>query len=146
MTISVMSAARYLCDACDWKISNLELQKMLYIAQMLHLGATGKRLCDTTFEAWDYGPVSRELYGKVKAFGSNPIRDVFLGAPSVSDSLERDTLDAVARHFRSMSSAKLVAMTHWEKGAWYKNYQPGAKGIVIPDDDIIDEHRARSKS
>jgi uncharacterized phage-associated protein len=138
--ISVFSAARYLCSKCDWKISNLELQKMLYISQMIYMGSNdGARLCDTQFQAWDYGPVSPELYSKVKAFGSNY-------AEEITDNKMLECLDAIAMHFGCGSAAKLVSMTHWNGGAWYKNYVSRIKGIVISDNDIMDEYQARARA
>ena len=143
--VSVFSAARYLCSKCGWEISNLELQKMLYISQMLYMGNNnGARLCDTQFQAWDYGPVSPELYRKVKGFGSNYVMDVFFSAKEITDNKVIECLDAVAKHFGCGSAAKLVSMTHWNGGAWYKNYVSGIKGIVISDRDILDEYRARA--
>ena len=38
MTISAFAAAREVCQATGWATSNLALQKILYIAQMMHLG------------------------------------------------------------------------------------------------------------
>jgi hypothetical protein len=52
---SVSDIARRFCARGDWCVTNLELQKMLYIVQMLYMGETnGHRLIQTQFEAWDY--------------------------------------------------------------------------------------------
>ena len=49
MSVSALSAAKTFCELRDWKISNLELQKLLYIAQMLHLGRYGTPLISERF-------------------------------------------------------------------------------------------------
>lgn len=142
--LDVSSAARRLCERSGWSLTNLELQKMLYLAQLYFIGQTNVRLVDETFEAWDYGPVSPRVYHRVKAFGSAPIRDVFHGAmPIVDPGLAKyldDAYDALAKQ----SAGQLVAITHWPEGAWAKNYIPGARGIPIPDEDIIAEYRKRA--
>jgi uncharacterized phage-associated protein len=77
MAISVLSAGRTLCELRGWSVSNLELQKILYLAHMYYLGRHGGPLIREEFEAWDYGPVVPELYHHVKGFGGGPVRNVF---------------------------------------------------------------------
>jgi|GEM_PF-6636616 len=58
MAVHALSAARAICELRDWEVSNLELQKILYIAHMVYLGETDSHpLIKENFEAWDYGPV-----------------------------------------------------------------------------------------
>jgi uncharacterized phage-associated protein len=42
MSIPAYSAARYICARGDWRVTNLALQKILYLAHMVHLGRTGQ--------------------------------------------------------------------------------------------------------
>lgn len=144
MAVPVFDAAKYLCSVSGWKLSNLELQKISYIAQMLFMGAhDGARLIETDYEAWDYGPVSPELYHKVKSFGANPVPDIFLWAKPVEDEEYKVALRDVCKHLMKRRAGELVAITHWQDGAWAKHYVPGARNIVIPDEDILDEYRKR---
>mgnify|MGYP006283548483 CR=1 FL=1 len=77
MTVSVLSAAKRLAARSGWTLSNLELQKILYLAHMVHLGRTdGAPLVHGLFEAWDYGPVHPDLYHRVKIFGSSPVKNI----------------------------------------------------------------------
>ena len=145
MTISSFSAAKMICERSGWEITNLELQKILYMAHMVHMGRTaGERLVDTTFEAWDYGPVDPRLYARVRMFGSDPVEDVFFrdAAPDAGTP-EHANLDEACNALIGRSSGDLVAMTHWKDGAWAKVYQPGVRHISIPDDLILEEFRAR---
>ena len=141
--LDVSSAARRLCERSGWKLTNLELQKMLYLAQMQFLGQTGERLVDESFEAWDYGPVSPCIYHQVKAFGSSAIKDVFHGAPPIIDQSILNYIDSAYNSLSKYSAGKLVSITHWEDGAWAKNYIPNTKGVPIPDEDIIVEYKQR---
>jgi len=145
MSVGINSAARRLCARAGWAITNLKIQKLLYLAQMFHLGATGQRLINTQFEAWDFGPVEPSLYRTVKIFGDKPIEDVFFHAREIdSATSEAQYLDNVCDQLANWTPAKLVSITHWSKGAWAKHYVPGIKGIIIPDQDIVDEYRART--
>jgi uncharacterized phage-associated protein len=143
MTVSSFAAARRICSNGSWQVTNLALQKILYLAHMVHMGKTKSRLIDASFEAWDYGPVEPNLYRRVRIFGDKSIQDVFFSEPDLSGTSEGASIDEACRHLLSKRPGALVAMTHWDKGAWAKNYAPGGKGIVIPDADIIAEYDAR---
>lgn len=137
-------AAKFFCERSGWSLTNLALQKIIYIAHMVHMGENdGARLVNETFEAWDYGPVSPRLYARVRVFGADPVRNVFHGTPVVTDKLALAQLESSAKALLHKRPAELVALTHWPKGAWAKNYRPGALHIPIPDADILDEYRAR---
>jgi uncharacterized phage-associated protein len=125
----------------------LQLQKILYIAQMIHLGRFGRRLTDGVFEAWDYGPVEPTVYQKVRMFGSGPIQDVFFDARRFKEDDERrEVLKAVCDDLLDKPASTLVEITHWKHGAWAKHYVPGTRGIIIPDDDMRAEYFDRRKS
>lgn len=143
MPVTAISAAKRLCSQSNWTLTNLKLQKLLYIAHMIHLGEHGRPLIDASFEAWDYGPVVPELYRRVKVFGSDSIGNVFRLIPDTPEGTERTTLDDTLRNLGSESAGKLVAITHWEDGAWADHYAPGRRGIVIPNVDIANEFRRR---
>jgi len=143
MPVSVFSAARHLCEQSGWTVSNLKLQKIIFLAHMVHLGEKQRPLITEGFQAWDYGPVSHPLYQRVKAFGSSPIRNVFHGDPTISDSDALEVLNDVYRQVGGWSAGRLVDETHRPNGAWERTYIPGAMGIPIPDDVILAEYRAR---
>ena len=131
MAVHALSAARSLCELRDWTISNLALQKILYIAHMFHLGRTGAPLISEQFEAWDYGPVVPEVYRRVRGFGSERIRNVFHWVPGVPEgSSEMQLIHEAADATKGMTPGRLVSITHSENGAWYKCYKPGYRGIV----------------
>jgi uncharacterized phage-associated protein len=144
MPVSPFAATRRICKRGNWNVTNLALQKILYLAHMVHMGRNdGARLIDSQFEAWDYGPVQPNIYHKVKFAGNDPVPDVFYGAHDLDGLPEAETIDEACEFLLKKSPGELVSMTHWKAGAWAKNYRPGVRGIVIPDRDIIDEYRAR---
>lgn len=147
MAARLDSVCKYICDRGGWKVTNLQLQKLLYMTQMLHMGrAEGERLVETDFEAWDYGPVSPALYHKVKMFGDTPVENVFREARGFTNTdARRKIMDEVCDKLLRKRPGELVNITHWSEGAWAKHYVPGTRGIPIPDDAIAGEYRARLK-
>lgn len=137
MCVPVMAAAKRMCAKSQWTISNLSIQKLLYIAHMFHLGETDTPLVPGNFEAWDYGPVHPDLYHELKMFGASPVKDIFrntLDAPEKGS--EVAWLDEVVDKLAHLPAGRLVSMTHHKNGAWSKRYKPGAN-ILITNDDIL---------
>ena len=147
MAARLDSVAKFICERGSWRITNLQLQKIIYMAQMIHMGRNdGARLANADFEAWDYGPVEPTLYHKVKMFGAEPIENVFYDARRFRpDDPRRDILIEVCDNLLTKRPGELVDITHWSGGAWAKHYVPGARGIPIPDNDISREYHDRLK-
>lgn len=144
MTISIFEAAKHLGKQAGWSVSNLKMQKILYIAHMHHLGNYGEPLVHGLFEAWDYGPVHPDLYHHAKIFGADPVKNIFRSYKNLTnEKTEIEILDAAAEQLVDISGAQLVATTHRKGGAWEKNYLPGVKGMKIPNEDILEEYRQR---
>jgi uncharacterized phage-associated protein len=144
--IKPVSAARRMCERSGWSLSNLKLQKLLYLAHMIYMGNNNARLIDGTFEAWDYGPVLPEVYNEARPYGSGSIKSGFWQAIPTMDAGRANYLDNAYDQLGRLSSAKLVDMTHQPYGAWYKAYEPGYYHIRIRDKDILDEYNARLRA
>jgi uncharacterized phage-associated protein len=141
MTASLNSAAQYICEKSGWTVTQLSLQKILYLAHMVHLGRGYGPLVPGYFEAWDYGPVHPSLYQKVKAFGAKPIPNVFW--TDDPKGAAKEVLDEACDNLLTKSPGQLVQNTHWPRGAWAKHYSPTGRSILIPEADIVAEYKAR---
>lgn len=142
MTVPVLSAAKRLASRSGWTLSNLELQKILYLAHMFYLGRhDGEPLVPGYFEAWDYGPVHPDLYHRVKVFGADPVQNVFHENADLEPGPERDILDEAYDKLGSVGPGGLVNATHRRGGAWDVNYTPGVRHCLIPNRDILREYR-----
>lgn len=140
------TVAKFVCERSGWRISQLTLQKIIYLAQVEFLGENERRLVDTTFEAWNLGPVSPDLYHKVKVFGAAPVKDVFYGARVFrGHDPRREKLESVCDRFLGKPAGNLVEITHWDYGAWAQKYEPNVRGVQITDDDILREYRNRER-
>lgn len=145
MAARLDSVCKLICESGDWKVTNLQLQKVLYLAQMVHMGQNGgEPLADAHFEAWDYGPVEPTVYRKVRMFGSGPIQDVFTEArPFKQTDPRRALLKQVCADLLPRRAGELVEITHWKDGAWARHYEAGARGTPIPNADIVAEYHDR---
>ena len=140
MALHSLSSAKRMCKRADWQITNLILQKIMYLAQMYHLGIYKTPLVDGNFEAWDYGPVHPVVYHHVKVFGAVPVGNIFGTIQSIAEEgTETNLLDQAVDQLKGYSSGKLVEITHRDYGAWANYYVP-RNSIRIPNDEIEKEY------
>jgi uncharacterized phage-associated protein len=145
MSVPALQAAKTICQLSDWRLPNLSLQRILYLAHMVYMGQhDGDPLLKETFQAWEFGPVVPIVYRHAHIFGDKPVGNVFHSIPdmeAVTDTYRtiKDAVEALG----DAEPARLVALTHWEKGAWYRTYASGIHHAVIPNEDIIEEYRKR---
>lgn len=146
MTVSALSAARFLCERSNWDLTNLKLQKMLYLAHMVYFGRSGEPLVDGHFEAWDYGPVHPDVYRATRVYGADPVGNVFRHARPIADGTpEAEILQEAINELGELRAATLVAMTHSDDSAWSMYYDPGMRGVVIPNHAILEEYRSKMR-
>lgn len=141
--MSALAAAETLVEIGGQAFSNLQIQKLLYIAQMFFLGENQKPMFEDDFEAWKLGPVIPSVYQRAKIYGSNHVAKLFTDLRFSAGSPERLMLERVVRELPDKSPWKLVSITHWDKGAWASNYNPDGFGSTIPKSDILKEYGER---
>lgn len=140
MPISALSAATTACETANWRLSNLELQKLLYLSQRTYIGRKhGRPLLDEEFEAWDYGPVVPEIYQIAKIYGASRI-EALPPVRRIPTRSEHRVIREVVEHFADRTPGQLVELTHRPGGAWDRNFTPGRRHIRIPNRDILDEY------
>ena len=146
MSVASLDAARFLTEISGNKISNLKIHKILYFADVSFVGQTSCRLIDEDFEAWDYGPVLPSLYHHCKAFGSKPVPNIFWDARDISGKDEANIIKGSWDSLKKLTPGQLVTATHAKNGAWVRKYVPGAMGIAISTQDMIEEYERRRSS
>lgn len=140
MTVSIMRVARTLGNLSRWSLSNLELQKIAFIAEMLYLGRTKEPLVNEDWQAWAYGPVQPELYHQAKIFGADPVRDIFVADLLDINSAEGQATNDAYNLMKVLTPGQMVNITHRPDGAWARNYASGMRGKLIPKSDIRAEY------
>ena len=144
MTITALQAAKYLCKASVWRYTHLELQKMIYIAHVIHLGRYDETLISGHFEAWDYGVVHPDLYRLLLEFGADVIPQSFRAFKKCEDvinfSNEWISLETVRVSFPPRSGPHLIRFNHEHGKAWKKHYEKYHNN-VIPSESMKEEFK-----
>ena len=100
-------------------ITNLKLQKLVYIAYAFMLKEVNRKLFYEDICAFEYGPVIPDLYNKLKVYGSNQISSqIFVDSNEQLPELNRIMVDIVYAVFKELSANELVYLTHMNNSAW----------------------------
>lgn len=119
-------------------ISNLKLQKMVYIANGLYLAQNKEPLIIERVEVWPYGPVVRPVYDCFKRFGSGTIDksmvecDLFYKIQP--NEKESEVLNATWDLCKNLDGIQLSNWTHRPESPWTKSY--AEKKSFISDDEL----------
>jgi uncharacterized phage-associated protein len=121
--------------------TQMQLQKLVYIAHGWNLAINGAALTYDDPQAWDYGPVYRELRDSLRDYGSSKvIREirngeftpgVFADEPNeaavatLSDG-EGSVIRRVYKDYGKFHAFQLSALTHNEDTPWTKVYANGS--------------------
>lgn len=143
--LSVFDVAKTVCDLAGWNLSQLKLQKILYILQMFYLGAYDKPLFYANFEAWDFGPVEPNLFRKLRGIGNGPVPKWMFILEDVIDEKapEYSFIKDMTEKLLDKSPSFLVNYVHDSASAWNVLYKPGEKHIPISNDDMRQEYARR---
>ncbi|KAA6507698.1 DUF4065 domain-containing protein [Helicobacter pylori] len=112
-------------------ITNLKLQKMLYIAQAESDSKLIKIKED--FQAWDYGPVIPDVYCNFCINGSTPITK----REEIPNNIDREKEKELAKIYNQYKDAdawNMVRATHQKESAWSKHHVKGMRKVIKRDD------------
>jgi uncharacterized phage-associated protein len=135
-------------------LTQMQLQKLVYIAHGWNLAINGAPLTYDAPEAWEYGPVYKELRKALRDYGRSGVEreirngefvpGVFADDPDgvatahlVPD--ETAVIDRVYRDYGKYHAFQLSALTHRDGTPWTEVYRNGAgKFDDIPNEMIRD--------
>jgi uncharacterized phage-associated protein len=123
MSISVVDVARFFIQKMQdsGNMSITKLMKFLYYAQGIHLAVYDEALFSEELMAWQYGPVSPQVFNKFSKKGF----EWFLDSDNAKQIDSEDVikvLNAVWDSLGGLTAAVLVEMTHQED-PWQQTLQ-----------------------
>ncbi|MFN2577495.1 MAG: Panacea domain-containing protein [Pyrinomonadaceae bacterium] len=134
---SVANALLKLAKARGISLTNMQVQKLVYIAHGYSLAILHRPLVRQPVEAWRWGPVFEDLYHSLKRYGSGIVHEPInvINMDSLTETHQKllgTVLDAYAR----FSGPQLSTMTHKQGTPWAEVYKPGISRLVIPNPTI----------
>ncbi|MDP2332719.1 MAG: DUF4065 domain-containing protein [Reyranella sp.] len=128
-------------DLAGKALSNMALQKLVYLAHGWHIMKTGQPLATNHFEAWEWGPVVKCLYDSLKTYGEQPVtgRVTWFNAMENRVEMARAPLEDGQRAFLAdlfnryghLKAFELSLLTHARGGPWDRVWNAPADEIHI---------------
>lgn len=156
---SVRGIANWILDYADtlgFSVTNMALNKLVFFAFEKVLVENGALLTDAKIEAWDHGPVFREIYHSFKSYSDKPIKgriefysiDTGKSEVAVADVGEplAETLRETIRPLLPLSASRLRNLSHIEGGAWHQVWCHDGyanPGMEITPELVLDAARER---
>lgn len=122
-------------------LTPMQLIKLVYLAHGWMLGLHSRPLIEEPIEAWQYGPVVRSVYDKVKQYRSGPVEHVSTSKDGRLDDLEEDLLDQVLEVYGDTNGMLLSTITHQPGTPWHMTWHENGKNAPISND-LIGAHFA----
>ena len=152
-TYSVKALANWVLDFAESRgerLSNMALNKLVFFAYEYALVSGGRKLTNAKIEAWDHGPVFREIYSSFKGFGADTItgratryntrtNSVEIVNYDIAPDDEALLMEAVEPMIR-LPAFLLRELSHDDSGAWAKVWNHGNSsnpGMEITDEVIL---------
>lgn len=156
-SVAIANAFIERADAQGKKLTNMQLQKLVYFAHGWMLAAFGERLTEEDPQAWDNGPVYRDLWEHMRNLGKRPvskklspddtnpfislIKDHKPASPYEANLSveEQQILDAVWERYGNYGAFKMSDMTHQPGTPWDQVYYNHGRNAPITSE-LIEEH------
>ncbi len=159
--IDVRALANLILDRAEEQgreITNMALNKLVYFVHCDYLWETKEPLVSAKIEAWQHGPVFREVYHKFKKWADSSIRsratkvdptsgDVVIANVSLGSS-EREYINSLVDRYIHFSAAQLRAISHRDGGPWHKVWGHDGRtnpGMKISNDLILEHYSSGAR-
>ena len=148
MAYDVLEVCRHIINYSNekgYEISNLKLQKLLYVVQGFFLVDKGEKCFEEMIEAWDFGPVVPKAYREYKIYGATSIPPVTLiyniDHNNIFDSYyvefldniityeDKSIIDKIIDSLKDISPVGLMKWTH-DQDPWKNTYKKGENNVI----------------
>ena len=121
-------------------LTNMQLQKLVYIAHGYCLAKLGKPLFHNNIHAFEWGPVIPNLYKTLRQYGAGEVKAYIPTdqPPIREDSAEMEIINEVWQDYKEFSGLELSALTHRKGSPWSETWRTNQFGVI--SDELIAEH------
>jgi len=131
---SQFAVARFLLAEAEKRgieVNMTKLLKLVFLAHAWALALHGAPLVRGQLQAWQYGPVFRQLYHELKERKYKPL--TVADIPETDESFESDEerlLIWVLERYGSLSATQLTALTHAPGSPWESTWRNAPDGEI----------------
>lgn len=118
------------------QLTNMQLQKLVFLAQGYSLAIFDAPLHIHNTHAWQWGPVIPKLYKSLQKYGSGFVAEALQAVDGIAPtSSDAEIIKAVWEGYGHYSGGQLSALTHRPKTPWSETW--GKEQFAIIDNNRI---------
>lgn len=133
---SSLAVANYLIQLAETenrKLTNLEVQKLVFFAHAIYSAANNAPLVSQPFYAWPYGPVEPLLYENLRKHGNGVVDIIDHNHGSVESGSEAaQAIESVYGALKNRSASDLVELSHVPGSPWEVAWRTVVYGMTFP--------------
>lgn len=115
----------------EHEVTNMKLQKLVYIAHGYYLGVSGQPLIHNDIHAFEWGPVIPVLYKRLKSFGSRKVDSLIAtNADCPEDVLIKAVISIVWHDYGQFDGLALSRLTHKPNTPWSETWGLSKHGVI----------------
>ena len=124
-------------------LTNMQLQKLVYIAHGYSLAKLRQPLFYNNIHAFEWGPVIPNIYKPLSKYGAGEVKDYLLTQepPVAEDGQEMEIIKEVWEEYGQFSGLELSALTHRKGSPWSETWRTNPFGVI--SDELIAEYYRR---
>jgi len=112
-------------------LTNMQLQKLVYISQGFSLALLDKTIYFHNSHAWQFGPVIPKLYKSLQKYGNGHVTEQLLAEDKLpNESQEIKIVKGVWQGYGHFSGGQLSALTHKPGTPWSQTWESNQFGII----------------
>jgi len=159
--LDVRAIANVVLDYADKRrigVTNMALNKIVYFVHCDYLQENGTPLVGAKIEAWQHGPVFREIYHEFKRWGDGDIEsravkvDPFTGEVVKAEvhfgTDEAKYIASLIDRYIGFTAAQLRAISHQAGGPWHRVWGHDGKsnpGMKITNELILESYSSGAR-
>lgn len=141
--VEVANAFLNLAEKEGITLTNLQLQKLVYIAFGFYVAIFNERMFDDEIQAWNFGPVIPNLYHALKKYGADEVTAYLEDGNRIEEnSPEMKVIESVWESYKDFNAIQLSNLTHDEGTPWSAVWDYAKRETTIPLD-LIRSHYQR---
>lgn len=126
-------------NEAKYDVTNMKLQKLVYIAHGYHLGLWQTPFIHNDIHAFEWGPVIPVLYSHLKSYGAAKVDKLIpTSEVRVDPVTEMALVRKVWNAYGHFDGIQLSRITHKPETPWSKTWAKSKHGVIT--DDLIQDH------
>jgi uncharacterized phage-associated protein len=131
--VEVANAFLELAQKEGISLTNMQLQKLVYIAYGFFAAVFNTPMFDDEIQAWSFGPVIPNLYHNLKKYGAGEVSSLLQTDTTIEkDSPEMRIIENVWGSYKEYSAQELSDLTHQDGTPWSAVWKKEKRNTKIP--------------